>query len=273
MMGCLSGIISCGQHCRRRPPGAHCLASRRASAPPCARACRPDGGCVALDTEELPAGVAPLPADAPVLILLPGLTGGSEDSYVQHAVVGGARQERVLRLGAAPGTAPCLQAAACGGAGAGGVFVCFPNTHGSRLHPSPCPTHPRSRCTRARRASARWCSTAAAPAHHPSPPPNSIQLASQKTRGEWAAAAACCAHLACLPLAAAPALLLGWPGRLARAERSQARRVRVPPRAHPTHVAPLPQQRGGSRAEPLPRQPALCGGVVARGQHPHTLPG
>ena len=28
-----------------------------------------------------------LPDDAPVLILLPGLTGGSEDSYVQHAVV------------------------------------------------------------------------------------------------------------------------------------------------------------------------------------------
>jgi predicted alpha/beta-fold hydrolase len=28
-----------------------------------------------------------LPKDAPVLILLPGLTGGSEDSYVQHAVV------------------------------------------------------------------------------------------------------------------------------------------------------------------------------------------
>lgn len=42
---------------------------------------------MALDTEDLPAGVPPLPADAPVLILLPGLTGGSEDSYVQHAVV------------------------------------------------------------------------------------------------------------------------------------------------------------------------------------------
>lgn len=27
-----------------------------------------------------------LPADAPVMVLLPGLTGGSEDSYVQHAV-------------------------------------------------------------------------------------------------------------------------------------------------------------------------------------------
>eukprot|EP00887_Chlorella_sp_A99_P007801 scaffold20.g7801.t1 len=107
----------------------------------------PDGGCVTLDTEDLPpekasgrrrcpglplalavpvsaalrwdgcrlrrascggqgpcrggrapaapltrARVAPrrpqrLPDDAPVLILLPGLTGGSEDSYVQHAVV------------------------------------------------------------------------------------------------------------------------------------------------------------------------------------------
>lgn len=46
----------------------------------------PDGGVVALDTEALPEGER-LPADAPVLILLPGLTGGSEDSYVQHAVV------------------------------------------------------------------------------------------------------------------------------------------------------------------------------------------
>ncbi|KAL4433399.1 hypothetical protein ABPG77_010252 [Micractinium sp. CCAP 211/92] len=46
----------------------------------------PDGGCVALDTEEAPPGKQ-LPEDAPVLILLPGLTGGSEDSYVQHAVV------------------------------------------------------------------------------------------------------------------------------------------------------------------------------------------
>lgn len=45
----------------------------------------PDGGCVCLDTEELPA-VKQLPPDAPVVILLPGLTGGSEDSYVQHAV-------------------------------------------------------------------------------------------------------------------------------------------------------------------------------------------
>lgn len=46
----------------------------------------PDGGVVALDTEDLPPG-RELPQDAPVLILLPGLTGGSEDSYVQHAVV------------------------------------------------------------------------------------------------------------------------------------------------------------------------------------------
>ncbi|KAL4855756.1 Embryogenesis-associated protein B8 [Chlorella vulgaris] len=41
----------------------------------------PDGGCVALDSEQ------PLPEDAPLLLLLPGLTGGSEDGYVQHAVV------------------------------------------------------------------------------------------------------------------------------------------------------------------------------------------
>lgn len=34
-----------------------------------------------------PAVPQQLPQDAPVLILLPGLTGGSEDSYVQHAVV------------------------------------------------------------------------------------------------------------------------------------------------------------------------------------------
>jgi predicted alpha/beta-fold hydrolase len=46
----------------------------------------PDGGCVALDTEDLPPAQQ-LPEDAPVLILLPGLTGGSEDSYVQYAVV------------------------------------------------------------------------------------------------------------------------------------------------------------------------------------------
>lgn len=46
----------------------------------------PDGGTVALDTEDQ-VTTASLPSDAPVLILLPGLTGGSEDSYVQHAVV------------------------------------------------------------------------------------------------------------------------------------------------------------------------------------------
>ena len=46
----------------------------------------PDGGVVALDTEDLQESDR-LPADAPVLLLLPGLTGGSEDSYVQHAVV------------------------------------------------------------------------------------------------------------------------------------------------------------------------------------------
>lgn len=46
----------------------------------------PDGGVVALDSEDLTSSQQ-LPSDAPVLILLPGLTGGSEDSYVQHAVV------------------------------------------------------------------------------------------------------------------------------------------------------------------------------------------
>ena len=46
----------------------------------------PDGGVVALDTEDLPEAQK-LPPTAPVLLLLPGLTGGSEDSYVQHAVV------------------------------------------------------------------------------------------------------------------------------------------------------------------------------------------
>ena len=46
----------------------------------------PDGGVVAIDSEDLPESQR-LPPDAPVLILLPGLTGGSEDSYVQHAVV------------------------------------------------------------------------------------------------------------------------------------------------------------------------------------------
>lgn len=46
----------------------------------------PDGGTVALDSEDLPAERR-LPASAPVVILLPGLSGGSEDSYVQHAVL------------------------------------------------------------------------------------------------------------------------------------------------------------------------------------------
>lgn len=45
----------------------------------------PDGGTVALDAEDTEEHA--LPNDAPVLILLPGLTGGSEDSYVQHAVI------------------------------------------------------------------------------------------------------------------------------------------------------------------------------------------
>jgi predicted alpha/beta-fold hydrolase len=44
----------------------------------------PDGGCVALDSE---ISEEQLPEDAPVLILLPGLTGGSGDTYVQHAVL------------------------------------------------------------------------------------------------------------------------------------------------------------------------------------------
>ncbi|CAG9467412.1 unnamed protein product [Pedinophyceae sp. YPF-701] len=42
-----------------------------------------DGGAVALDW---PVGLPELPADAPVVVLLPGLTGGSHDTYVQHAV-------------------------------------------------------------------------------------------------------------------------------------------------------------------------------------------
>lgn len=44
----------------------------------------PDGGSVALDWEDS-SGQAPLPDDAPVLILLPGLTGGSHDTYVSYA--------------------------------------------------------------------------------------------------------------------------------------------------------------------------------------------
>lgn len=46
----------------------------------------PDGGTVALDTERGETS-SQLPSDAPVLILLPGLTGGSDDTYVQHAVL------------------------------------------------------------------------------------------------------------------------------------------------------------------------------------------
>ncbi|KAG2432353.1 hypothetical protein HYH02_012927 [Chlamydomonas schloesseri] len=46
-----------------------------------------DGGCVALDWQWEPESDKALPADAPVLVLLPGLTGGSGDSYVSHAVV------------------------------------------------------------------------------------------------------------------------------------------------------------------------------------------
>eukprot|EP00195_Chlamydomonas_chlamydogama_P007473 CAMPEP_0202906248 /NCGR_PEP_ID=MMETSP1392-20130828/37919_1 /ASSEMBLY_ACC=CAM_ASM_000868 /TAXON_ID=225041 /ORGANISM="Chlamydomonas chlamydogama, Strain SAG 11-48b" /LENGTH=633 /DNA_ID=CAMNT_0049594653 /DNA_START=364 /DNA_END=2265 /DNA_ORIENTATION=- len=45
-----------------------------------------DGGVVALDWEHFSAPEEDLPEDAPVLILLPGLTGGSGDSYVLHAV-------------------------------------------------------------------------------------------------------------------------------------------------------------------------------------------
>lgn len=46
----------------------------------------PDGGVVTLDTEDLPTEKQ-LPEISPIVILLPGLTGGSEDTYVQHAVV------------------------------------------------------------------------------------------------------------------------------------------------------------------------------------------
>lgn len=45
-----------------------------------------DGGTVALDWEHNPQPDQTLHADAPVLILLPGLTGGSCDSYVMYAV-------------------------------------------------------------------------------------------------------------------------------------------------------------------------------------------
>lgn len=48
----------------------------------------PDGGVVALDSEIVdPTSGTNLKDDSPVLILLPGLTGGSGDTYVQHAVI------------------------------------------------------------------------------------------------------------------------------------------------------------------------------------------
>lgn len=50
----------------------------------------PDGGSVALDYHRLPPN-RDLLEDAPVVILLPGLTGGSHDSYVRH-MVGAASQ-------------------------------------------------------------------------------------------------------------------------------------------------------------------------------------
>jgi len=43
-----------------------------------------DKGCVALDWDHEAQG---LPEDAPIVILMPGLTGGSGDSYILHAVV------------------------------------------------------------------------------------------------------------------------------------------------------------------------------------------
>lgn len=49
-----------------------------------------DGGTVALDSLAPEPGRAEPAADAPVLLLLPGLTGGSEGSYVQHEVRGAA---------------------------------------------------------------------------------------------------------------------------------------------------------------------------------------
>ncbi|CAL8470709.1 g10251 [Coccomyxa elongata] len=45
----------------------------------------PDGGSVALDFENFEL-IQDLPQDAPVVILLPGLTGGSHDSYVKYMV-------------------------------------------------------------------------------------------------------------------------------------------------------------------------------------------
>lgn len=46
----------------------------------------PDGGVVSLDREKVEPEQE-LSPNAPIIILLPGLTGGSEDTYVQHAVV------------------------------------------------------------------------------------------------------------------------------------------------------------------------------------------
>lgn len=67
------------------------IAAKTRSKPPVEyqRECllRPDGGCVSLDWEHLDSQHHALPDDAPVLILLPGLTGGSGDSYVRHAVL------------------------------------------------------------------------------------------------------------------------------------------------------------------------------------------
>ncbi|KAI8471311.1 MAG: Alpha/Beta hydrolase protein [Monoraphidium minutum] len=45
-----------------------------------------DGGAVAIDWEHQDLEEHDLPEDAPVIVLLPGLTGGSSDTYVQHAV-------------------------------------------------------------------------------------------------------------------------------------------------------------------------------------------
>ena len=46
----------------------------------------PDGGVVAIDGRVAPKGETPLPSSAPVVIFLPGLTSGSRETYVQHAV-------------------------------------------------------------------------------------------------------------------------------------------------------------------------------------------
>lgn len=46
----------------------------------------PDGGTVALDSQ-MRDNALELGEEAPILILLPGLTGGSGDTYVQHAVI------------------------------------------------------------------------------------------------------------------------------------------------------------------------------------------